>query len=183
MPTSWYQATSVLMDKVMVERPSSVLDIGVGFGKYGVLLREALDIPYERYDKSRWRARIDGIEAFRGYKNPIHDYVYDNLIYNPISDCLPDLGMYDVILMVDVLEHFTKEQGMKLLDDLLLHTKALIISTPSNPSPQGEYLGNHFETHLSRWTPADFAKFKSEVTVLPISDNQAIIAKLRTCLQ
>lgn len=42
MPTSWYQAVSVILDKVIEERPESILDIGVGFGKYGVMLREAL---------------------------------------------------------------------------------------------------------------------------------------------
>jgi len=179
MPTSWYQATSVLLEKIMMERPSSVLDVGVGFGKYGVLLREALDIPYERYDKRQWAARIDGIEAFRGYRNPLHEYVYDNVTYKPVSECLDGLGIYDVVLMIDILEHFTKEQGMELLERLLIHTrKALIISTPINPEPQEEYIGNSFEAHLSRWTPVDFARFEADFITLPVSDNQALIVKL-----
>jgi len=179
MPTSWYQATSVLMEKIMMESPSSVLDVGVGFGKYGVLLREALDIPYERYDKSQWIARIDGIEAFCGYRNPIHDYVYDTVFYKPVSECLDSLGVYDVVLMIDILEHFTKEQGIELLERMLMHTrKALLISTPINPAPQEEYIGNSFEAHLSRWTPVDFARFETDFITLPISDNKALIVKL-----
>ena len=51
MPTSWYQAVPAIIDLVHMDGPQSILDIGVGFGKYGVLLRESIDIPYERYDK------------------------------------------------------------------------------------------------------------------------------------
>jgi len=167
------------MEKIMMERPWSVLDVGVGFGKYGVLLREALDIPYERYNKSQWIARIDGIEAFCGYRNPLHDYVYDTVFYKPVSECLDSLGAYDVVLMIDILEHFTKEQGMELLERLLMHTrKALIISTPINPAPQEEYIGNSYEAHLSRWTPVDFARFEADFITLPISDNKALVVKL-----
>lgn len=179
MPSSWYQATSLLMEKIMIENPHSVLDVGVGFGKYGILLREALDIPHERYRKDQWLVRIDGIEAFEGYRNPIHDYVYDAVYYKPVSECLPSLGVYDVVLMIDVLEHFTKEEGAKLLECLLMHTKkALIISTPINPAPQEEYAGNHYEAHLSRWTPVDFTKFEFDFTMLPIMGNKALIVKL-----
>ena len=179
MPTSWYQAAPVIVQKAVGLRPSSVLDIGVGFGKYGVLLREAMDIPYERYDKSGWLLRLDGIEAFPGYRNPIHDYAYNSVRYAPIQDCLDDLGSYDVILLIDVLEHFPKEHGMKLLRALLEHTgKALIVSTPMEPAPQGEYLGNAYEAHLSHWSPEDFAGFKMDLSTLPISDNMALIVNI-----
>lgn len=179
MPTSWYQAASVLVDKIMREEPTSVLDVGIGFGKYGVLLREALDIPYERYDKSQWTARIDGIEAFEGYKNPIHDFVYNNVIYATVSECLDNLDVYDVVLLIDVLEHFPKEEGMEVIEQLLLHTqKALLISTPIDPAPQTEYLGNAFEVHQSQWTAADFSRFNAEIGLMPIFGNAALIVKL-----
>ena len=51
-------------------QPRSILDVGCGFGKYGMLLREYLDVWHERYDKERWQVRIVGIEAFEQYRNP-----------------------------------------------------------------------------------------------------------------
>jgi glycosyltransferase involved in cell wall biosynthesis len=179
MPTSWYQAVSVILDKVIEERPESILDIGVGFGKYGVMLREAFDIPYYRYAKESWFVRIDGVEAFESYKNPIHDYVYDNIYYQPIEECIDSLGKYDVILMIDILEHFDKETGKALLQKIVSHAnKAVIISTPVKPSVQGEYLGNIFETHRSKWFVKDFQQFDIHFSLLDIYDNQALIVKI-----
>lgn len=179
MPTSWYQVSSAVMERVMDERPASVLDVGVGFGKYGVLLREALDIPYERYDKKLWTARIDGIEAFEGYRNPLHDYVYDKIYYNTIDECIDGLGDYDVILMIDILEHIPKERGEELVKILLEHTnKALIVSTPVNPAPQEDYMGNSYEAHVSRWTPIDFAGYESDFVTIPIAGNYALVVRI-----
>ncbi len=179
MPSSWYQVAPVILNKVRALWPSSVLDVGVGFGKYGVLLREMMDVPLERYEKQSWHLRLDGVEAFPKYRNPIHDYAYDNIRYTPIEDCLDSLGVYDVILFIDILEHFPKEQGVELLNRLLEHTnKALIVSTPVNPSPQIDYMGNTYEAHRSRWTPIDFARFEMDFSMHPIDENKALIANI-----
>ena len=79
MPTSWYQAIPFILEQVQKENPNSILDIGVGFGKYGLMVREILDLPFERYNKNQWLINIEGIEAFEKYKNPIHDYVYNKI--------------------------------------------------------------------------------------------------------
>ncbi len=179
MPTSWYQVAPIVLNKVREMWPSTVLDIGVGFGKYGVLLREMLDIPFERYDKRSWLLRLDGIEAFTEYRNPLHEYAYNNMRYSPIEDCIDDLGVYDVILFIDILEHFPREQGFELLRKLLEHTnKALIVSTPIDPSPQADYMGNAYETHRSRWTPIDFARFEMDFSMLPIDENKALVVNI-----
>ncbi|TES46072.1 hypothetical protein E2L07_19740 [Halalkalibacterium halodurans] len=81
MPTSWIQAIPEIMEEVERFKPNSILDIGIGFGKYGVLLRESLELPYERYSKSDWKVRLDGVEAFTNYKNPIHEHVYDKVLF------------------------------------------------------------------------------------------------------
>ena len=151
MPLSFVQAIPVVIEQVAHLKPSSILDVGIGFGKYGVLLREALELPYERYAKSQWKVTIDGVEAFEGYRNPIHEFAYNRVFYGRIEDILPSLDQYDVILLIDVLEHFEKEEGRKLLRDLLLHArKSLLVATPRFPALQGAYLGNAFETHRSR---------------------------------
>jgi hypothetical protein len=67
MPTSWHDVIPAVMNKVNHLKPESILDIGIGFGKYGVLIRDLLELPNERYDKDLWITRIDGVEAFKGY--------------------------------------------------------------------------------------------------------------------
>lgn len=179
MPTSWYHMIPRILGRVLIEQPRTILDVGTGFGKYGVLLRETLDVAGKRYDRDDWQMRIDGIEVFAGYRNPIHSYVYDHVYYDTVENVLPSLGTYDVILLIDVLEHFEKDEGRKLLRALLAHTgKALIVSTPVTPAEQGAYLGNAYETHRSRWTVADFAAFQSEFVLADVGDEKCLLVKI-----
>lgn len=176
MPTSWYQAIPSILDKVQYIYPQSILDIGVGFGKYGVLFREALELPYLRYHKSQWKVVIDGIEAFPEYHNPIYDFVYNEIFYGDVKDLIKYRGVYDVITMIDVIEHFEKEVGKTLIDELLLHCrKGLIISTPLDPAPQKEYLGNFFEEHKSVWVEGDFKGYPHTTDRISIAGNVAQI--------
>ena len=179
MPTSYHQAISYVVSQVVAAAPRSVLDIGVGFGKYGVLLREALEVAFGRYSKSAWQTRLDGVEAFVGYRNPIHEFVYDKIWYQDIRTALEELPDYDVILLVDVLEHFSKAEGVALLRALLsLARKFVLVSTPLYPDRQSSYLGNDYEVHKSRWHVLDFAEFDIDYHLVPTPDGGAQVVKL-----
>jgi len=174
MPTSWYQAIPHILDLLQSEQPRSILDIGVGFGKYGLLIRDTLEIPFERYTKQQWICQVDGIEAFANYRNPIHDYVYNKVYYNDVKTIIHDLPTYDLILLIDVIEHFEKEEGYVLINELLEHTnKCLIISTPLYPAKQKDYNGNYYEEHKSRWFITDFISFDYSFKYVPIGNNGA----------
>jgi 2-polyprenyl-3-methyl-5-hydroxy-6-metoxy-1,4-benzoquinol methylase len=62
---------------------------------------------------------------------------------------------YDLILLIDVLEHFEKNQGKELVKTLLKENGGIIISTPKKPSPQEDAFGNIYETHRSVWSEAE----------------------------
>ncbi|NMC32939.1 MAG: glycosyltransferase [Veillonellaceae bacterium] len=174
MPTSWYQAIPPILDQIQIEKPASVLDVGVGFGKYGLLLRDVLDIPFERYHKKQWQVKIDGIEAYEQYNNPLHDFVYDHVYYGNAMEIIDQLPIYDCILFIDVLEHFSKDDGHAFIKKLLAHTKkSLLISTPLYPAEQAEYLGNHYERHISQWSPIDFIEYNFQYLRLDIGNNAA----------
>lgn len=181
MPTSFHGQISTILDFILKERPETILDAGVGFGKYGVLCRELLDIASERYEKSDWQVRIDGIEGFSEYRNPIHDYVYDRVYYGLIQEAPEKLETsYDLALMIDVLEHFSKEEGYRAVDGLLKRCRLLLISVPAIPCEQS-YLSNDLEEHKSIWKPEDFRRFKvKRVEIIPMTVfNAAIIALLK----
>jgi hypothetical protein len=150
--TSQVQAIMLLCDEL---RPQRVLDVGIGFGKYGVLVREALDIAHERYDKTQWQVEIGGIEYAEGYRNPIWDYAYDWVEVGDATVVLPQLGHFDLILVIDMLEHLAREEGYRFLSDCVDHGTHVIVCTPSNFSPQGAVHGNPRERHLSFWTLRD----------------------------
>ena len=138
---------------------SSILDIGVGFGKYGMLLRERMDVRFLRYHKQDWTTIIDGVEPFSEYINPIHLHVY-NIIYKyKIEDLIGWLDKYDIIIMIDVLEHLNKKIGRKVLKSIYESTqKMLILSYPASYQPRGQTpWDNKLEIHKCLWTDEEVA--------------------------
>jgi hypothetical protein len=143
-------------------KPDSILDIGVGFGKYGVLFREYTDIVNsesspKRYNKENWEVRIEGIEGNGKYITPVHDFVYDKIhIGNPI-ELITSLGNFDLIFVGGVIEHFTHDEGTYLIRESLARSnKALILTTPLVEVEQPGMCDNALEEHKSFWTEADF---------------------------
>jgi len=166
MPSSHHLQLNELVDTILKLNPKSVLDIGVGFGKYGVLIREYLDPDIGQGDQSR-QIRIDGIEIFPPYITPLHSYIYDHIYMGNALEILPSLSnTYDLILLIDVLEHFDSQQGAQLITHSLDKCKIIIISTPHNPGHQTEVYGNTAERHIKRWTIRDLRNF-GKVQVVP----------------
>jgi Methyltransferase domain len=144
------------MDIIIHINPMSILDIGTGFGKYGVLCREYLELWDGRRNYSQFLRRIDGVEVFGDYITPLHKFVYNNIYINDIMEVLDKIeSRYDLVLLIDVLEHFEKHQGETLLHEILRKNDGVLISTPKKPSSQKDVFGNVYETHRSKWTKSD----------------------------
>src|SRR5215211_2061606 len=128
------------MDLIISVKPFSVLDVGSGFGKYGVLCREYLEL-WDGREEYKFLRRIDGVEVFENYITPLHKYIYNNMYTENIINLVNNLDYsYDLVLLIDVLEHFSKEEGILLLNNLL-----------KKNSPQQDVFGNAFEIHKSLW--------------------------------
>jgi len=159
MPTSHWRQLNEVMDFVMSIKPESVLDVGVGFGKYGVLIREYLELWDGRGIYDQWKVRLDGVEIFKSYHNPIYDYIYSHTYFGDALDVIPNLQTYDLVLLIDVLEHFTKSDGCTLLDLCFAHGKKVIISTPLYDSRQKSAFGNPHEEHKTYWSKSDLLTY------------------------
>jgi hypothetical protein len=147
------------MDIIIALKPFSVLDVGSGFGKYGVLCREYLELWDGRHEYKFLR-RIDGVEVFEKYITPLHKFIYNNIYRENIIDLVKKLDYsYDLVLLIDVLEHFSKEEGIWLLNNLLSKNKGILIGTPKNPSNQKDVFENVFETHKSLWKKRELISF------------------------
>lgn len=124
--------------------PKRILDVGCGYGKYGVLLREYLDpTPI-----------VDGVEAWEPY---VRDHnlknMYNHLYVDDVCNLAQDtLDLYDMVVMGDVIEHIEKDKAI----DLLSRIKGwVIIATPFNHFHTDEGLPPT-EAHVSHWTEQDF---------------------------
>lgn len=160
MPVTWYDCIPAILDKVKSADPQSVLEVGSRLGKYGMLLRETIELPKAYHERDSWRVRIDGIETCLGYQNPLHGYAYNHVYYGNVPDLVNQLSQYDVVLLVDVLEHFEKDVGLHLLKSLTkIIRKAIIVSTQEVPNVQEKDISSHVEGHKSSWTNIDFCDF------------------------
>jgi len=166
--------------------PESILDVGIGNGTYGFLFRQYFDIAAGRLKKSEWVMKIDGIEVFEEYRNPIWEYYYDTVRICDVSSIASGLPTYDVILLLDVIEHFSNVKGTELLETLVEKSRIVIVSTPNKPYPQGSLHGNSHETHLSSWSSADFENFHyytyvlNDCNIYAISKQSEILEGLET---
>ncbi|MDV6345237.1 hypothetical protein [Nitrosomonas sp. Is37] len=89
MPFSYSNQLSTIIGFAEQQRPESILDIGVGIGQYGFLLRTNLEninlfeiegSNARQRSKDQWKIRIDGIEGYAGYLTAVHDYSYSQLM-------------------------------------------------------------------------------------------------------
>lgn len=145
----------------------NVLDIGCGIGHNGFIFREMFEIRYCRLKPKDWMHRVEAIEVFENYRNPVWDYVYDKVI---VSDCLKAISLldkkYDIIFTTEVLEHFQKKQLYSLLDKLiekLTDDGSIIITIPLGEEKaileQKELFGNIYEIHQTYLTIKDFERY------------------------
>jgi hypothetical protein len=160
MPQSDHWAVPFVVETAIAVNPARVLDVGVGMGQFGLHLRQSLDIARGRLHKPDWTIRVDGIELFEPYRNPIWNHYYDHIEIGDASEVLKrTTAHYDLILMCDVIEHFDKPTADAVLAEARRIAKWTIVTTPTGDYPQGAAHGNAAETHLSAWTPSDFARF------------------------
>lgn len=156
MPFGSHSVYTQVIQQLTIRNPKSVLDLGIGYGINGAGVRNWLDHGYKPYS-----TYLVGVEVFSEYRSPLWD-CYDKIHETTIHDYLAKepTELFDCIIMTDVLEHFTKEEGVELLSKLrniLTPSGFLLVSTPAVWIEQGTVHGNEYETHKSLWKRKDFA--------------------------
>jgi SAM-dependent methyltransferase len=123
--------------------PRRVLDIGPGYGRYGFLFRE-------RVDDFRWERVLHGVDVFPAYMERSRmSALYDRLFEGDFLEVEIDEA-YDLVLMIDVLEHFSEEDGERALEKAIALAPCVLVATPLG-YVQGEMYGNPYEEHRSEW--------------------------------
>jgi len=165
MPSSRPNTIPIVIHLLRQFQPKSVLDVGIGFGKWGHLFREYTDINEAerdpaRYQRKNWRVRIDGIEGHAAYLTPMHRFLYNTIHVGDACPLMKHLSRYDLIFMGDVIEHLEKVAGLRLFRDAVAKAKkGLIVSTPKYETGQSGLCGNELERHRSLWSARDFEPF------------------------
>jgi len=162
LSTSNWQNISYNIQLVKLLNPQTILDIGVGFGRWGILFREFLEVWGDNNFECNWKRTIDGLEIFPDYIKDYHKFFYDNIHICNALDYLRSMDKhYDLINLGDVVEHFVKEEGLELIDLCLKKSKHTLINIPIGKDWEQDAInGNEFERHRSSWSIEDFSKHK-----------------------
>jgi len=154
MPTSYSESIPEVIKIIQAVKPKTVLDIGIGRGKYGLLTREYCD-----------DAVVDGVEAWPEYITETQKAIYRTIYTEDITKMdLTKLNSYDLVLMIDVIEHLTKEDAWRIIETLKTQ---FVISTPIED--YRAHYDNHFEDHISHWTIKDFDRYPHVNCSTPLS--------------
>lgn len=109
------------------------------------------------------------VEAFIPYYNELNrlaeEQKFEALVtINRNDDALEftaglDDNLFDVVAIIDVLEHFNRTKGQLLLEhSLRVCRDHVVVWVPIGPCLQEPYDGNELQRHLSTWELADFAE-------------------------
>ena len=143
MPTSEHHQIPHVVDEIVRLAPASVLDVGCGWGKYGVLVREYTNA-----------ARVDAIDV-NPPRYPVYDHAWTGDLRNLDAVLPADAPRYDLALFLDVIEHLEKPEGWRACEQLVTRARRVLVATPWGFRPQ-EVPGMPFETHRSGWLPWEF---------------------------
>jgi SAM-dependent methyltransferase len=135
-----------LMAKI---KPETILDVGCGNGKWGMLFHDVCETLAGNPDS----LHVYGIEPspyVRGY----HKFFYNIIFEMTVQEYLqgyPD--RYDVIWCGDILEHLAPEDVMYVTYSLIKRcNRAFIAAVPIGEWKQGAVGGNEYEVHRNEWT-------------------------------
>lgn len=159
MPSSQWTQIGTIVDAIVRLDPRSVLDVGVGFGKYGFLAREYLELWDGRHLYGQWMRRIEGIEAHPAYLSPVQRNVYDRIHEGEAHEMLArfDAASFDLVLAIDILEHFERVDGARFLDECRRVGRWTLVSVPRVLKRRDAAFGNPYEAHKTAWSKTDLA--------------------------
>jgi SAM-dependent methyltransferase len=129
-----------------LEGCGSVLDLGCG--------------PSSPIRNCKWVKRSVGVEVFEPYLNKSKEKgIHSEYILSDVKKVDFPEGSFDAVLMLEVLEHLSEEDGMEMIEKAKKWcSKKVIISSPNGYIHQKEVDGNPYQKHLSGW---DLRKMRS----------------------
>jgi len=163
-------------------RIQCILDVGIGWGKYGLLCREYLSGYDAMKNEEDWKLQLDGVEVCHQYIKTYIRTLYTHVWPLDIREFCdkPETWIHpwawDMILMIDILEHIPKEDGHKVLNVLKQYSRWILISTPTVLVPQNIKLYHEQEQHVCVWSLEDFESYNMDEV---IENNRNLIVVLR----
>lgn len=94
-----------------------------------------------------------GVDAFPFYiRKSARDGIHTNYLIADVAQVEFSPKSFDAVVMMEVLEHLSEQDGLRLLEKAGQWAKrCVIVTTPNGYLPQGELGNNPYQTHRSGW--------------------------------
>lgn len=165
---SFSENIPIILNAVDELKPQSVFDIGAGFGKYGLLLREqylsrkTADGELSPVDDFIIDAVEDTRYFIRGHNGWRLNDIYNGVFEYPISDMhlfidesKEYMERYDLVLLIDIIEHWTLEFTKDILLQLSEHCNNILISTPIEVTMYQQHYYGDSRHHITQYSGQD----------------------------
>lgn len=145
----------ITMEQILFTNAQSVVDVGMGKGDNGRLIKTVNP-----------KCRIIGIDIHLPTIDSAVEHLGDIYDWVMCDDVRELVGGHwsthssDVLLMGDVIEHMTKEEGYEVLRRAYPFFKYIIVNTPLGFLEQSAINNNPHEEHISGWYLHSFHKYK-----------------------
>lgn len=176
MPISASVFDDVLTEMLKLCRPSVVLDIGPGKGKYGKILRSIeseLDCAIHKMAVEIDREKV--IERFA-----LHE-IYDEILNEDAAVLVKRYPLLtgDIVIVGDVIEHLTKSEGIDMIEYLQYRFKHIFMIIPVDWVSHS-YQDYENESHISIWRTKDITYFEGGYGVerLIETDNRFLLCSV-----
>jgi hypothetical protein len=136
----------MIVESALALEPRSVLDLGMGTGKYGFLIRDQSDFAH-----GTRTVRIVGVEGYSDYVGDHQRAVYDEIVVGDVNAYLSTTSeRFDVALALDIIEHFEPAEAVDFVRKALDVSRFVFVSSPRVYYPQDDH-ENVLEWHRSWW--------------------------------
>jgi hypothetical protein len=152
------KTAELVVELILKLKPESLLDLGVGSGRWGFLFREYTDLWNGRVAKNKWKSQIDGIEIYtpllQDYQRAVYGHIYEGNAFTLIDE----LHSYDFVWAFDLLGAFEKNKGYEMLKKAKEKTGMLLAvwQTLDEKVPVPSKTGNPYDARVSNWSLNDF---------------------------
>jgi hypothetical protein len=153
MGTSNWQQIPFCVETLLAVEPARVLDVGIGFGRWGVLVREFCEEWKGRIHRENWRVHLEGIEAYPKNVEEYQHFFYDWIHVGDAAGVLARMAeRWDLIICGDVLQQWPKETAHEVLARALDLADYVLVNSPLGAGwERGGVYGNPYEQHRSTW--------------------------------
>lgn len=182
MMSSFPENIPAIISIIAKVRPTKTLDIGSGFGKFGLITREILISmdTEDGLDEPLDLLTVDCVESSPYFwEQPAHRGIYNGHCHQDVHTMNPDqINGYDLILLIDVIEHWTKGQTVAFMKRI---AAPVLISTPREVYMYERRI-YAADPHQTQWTVDEVKALSSNGAYEDYSTEKSHIVLLNTCL-